>query len=192
MKRYKPASGTPKKKPTPFPGSSADMKRGKGRPVGRPKLDKPVGRPKLDKLIGGPKLDTKGGGKRKRISADKVKGRINLGGSNVGKKGVIGTVGGKDVVGNRNKKSPTPFPGSPPRDKGKGKGKGKVAPPTIDKGKGKGKGKVAPPTIDTGKPGRRKPVPLPISPKRGIKKPFKGKLLDDKGRRVTGKKVPFK
>ena len=170
MKRYKPASGTPKKKPTPFPGSPADMKRGKGRPIGRPKLDKPIGRPKLDTISAG---KPKAGGKRKRISADKVKGPINLGGSNVGKKGVIGTVGGKDVVNRRKKKSPTPLP-SPIRDKGKGKGK------------------VAPPTIDTGKPGRRKPVPLPISPKRGIKKPFKGKLLDDKGRRVTGKKVPFK
>ena len=48
----------------------------------------------------------KAGGKRKRISAGKVKGPINLGGSNVGKKGVVGTVGGKDVVGSRKKKSP--------------------------------------------------------------------------------------
>lgn len=44
-------------------------------------------------------------GKRKRISADKVKGPINLGGANVGKKGVVGTVGGKDVVSRKKKKS---------------------------------------------------------------------------------------
>lgn len=45
-------------------------------------------------------------GKRKRISADKVKGPISLGGANVGKKGVVGTVGGKDVVSRKKKKSP--------------------------------------------------------------------------------------
>tara|TARA_R110002020_G_scaffold5310_9_gene22316 strand:- start:386 stop:772 length:387 start_codon:yes stop_codon:yes gene_type:complete len=85
-----------KKKPAPFPGNSSGMKPNTGRPVGRPKLDKPVGRPRLDTKAGG---KPKAGGKRKRISADKVKGPILMGGSNVGKRGVIGQVGGKDVVG---------------------------------------------------------------------------------------------
>ena len=92
------------------------------------------------------------------------------------------------------KKKPTPFPGSPPRGrtkrgkdgidilipdkprKGRGKGIGKLLPETMPpkRDKGKGKGKVAP-TIDTGKPGRRNKVPLPISPKRGIKIPLGSK-----------------
>ena len=139
MKRYKPASGTPKKKPAPFPGGS-----------------KPVG--------------------------GKGKGRGSLTMVDV-------------TTGKRVRKGPTPFPGSPPRGrtkrgkdgidilipdkprKGKGKGIGKLLPVTMPpkKDKGKGKGKVAPPTIDTGKPGRRKKVPLPISPKRGIKIPLGSK-----------------
>ena len=95
MKKKTPMRGggmTAKKKPAPFPGSPAGRKRGKGRLVGPPTLEV--------------------GGKRKRISADKVKGRINLGGQNVGKKGVVGTVGGKDVVGGRKKKSPKPKTGN--------------------------------------------------------------------------------
>lgn len=62
-------------------------------------------------------------GKRKRISADKVNGPINLGGANVGKKGVVGTVGGKDVVGSKKKKPPKS--GIVPIGKGLGKAAGK-------------------------------------------------------------------
>jgi len=67
-------------------------------------------------------------GKRGRINANKVKGPINLGGANVGKKGVVGTVGGKDVVNRKPKKKkpikalPAPRP-EQPRKLPKGSGK---------------------------------------------------------------------
>ena len=105
MRRYKPASGTPKKKPTPFPGSPPRGKRKRGKDG-------------IDILISD----------KPRKGRGRVKG-----------------------IGNLTSETMTP-----------------------KKDKGKGRGKVTP-ILDTGKPGRRKKVPLPISPKRGIKIPLGSK-----------------
>ena len=110
MKRYKPASGTPKKKPTPFPGSSADMKRGKGRPVGRPKLDKNKGKGNLTMVDSST-------GKRVRKSPTPFPGSPPKGRTKRGKDGIDILLPTKPKRGDRKTMPPTKLVPTPLRPK---------------------------------------------------------------------------